>query len=173
MFLRRAARYIAVMTDVTQGRQDRLIAAMRAYGGAYTELTRRFAGSLGLHSTDANALVEIIYAEDEGKPLSPATLSAKLGLSRPATSALLNRLEAERHVVRTHEQTDRRVVTLRCRPGIQQPVIAFFTPMSIAVAKVLESYSDGTLDEVERFIAEFSGAILASLPPPGYNSTLK
>lgn len=46
--------------------------ALRAYGGTYTEFSRRFAAWLGLHSTDAIALVEILSAEERGAAMSPA-----------------------------------------------------------------------------------------------------
>ncbi|MFD8935776.1 hypothetical protein ACFV0R_11000 [Streptomyces sp. NPDC059578] len=44
--------------------RDRLMEGLRAFGANYTEFTRRFASWLGLHSTDAAALAEILYAED-------------------------------------------------------------------------------------------------------------
>ncbi|MFC6931614.1 hypothetical protein ACFQHO_15570 [Actinomadura yumaensis] len=49
----------------------RLMDGLRAFGGTYNEFGRRFAAWLGVHSTDAVALVEIFYAEERGAPLSP------------------------------------------------------------------------------------------------------
>ena len=85
---------------------------LQAYGANFTELSRRFAAWQGLHSTDAAALLEISAAENRGDPLSPARLGQRISLSSGATTALLNRLEAAGHLVRTREHSDRRVVTL-------------------------------------------------------------
>ena len=49
-------------------KQDKLVAALRLYGASHVQLTRAFADSLGLHSTDAAALSELIYGEDRGSP---------------------------------------------------------------------------------------------------------
>ena len=79
--------------DRLERRLDRVLTGLRSFGADYAEFTRRFAASLGLHTTDAAALVEILYAEDRGTPLSPARLAERIGLSSGATTALLNRLE--------------------------------------------------------------------------------
>ena len=65
-------------SDGLGDQRDRLMDGLRAFGANYTEFTRRFAGFLGLHSTDAAALAEILYAEDKGTPLSPARLSERI-----------------------------------------------------------------------------------------------
>ncbi|MFI0217103.1 hypothetical protein [Streptomyces lydicus] len=43
--------------------REQLAEALRAYGASFTELGRRFAAQLGVHSTDAFALLEIASAE--------------------------------------------------------------------------------------------------------------
>ena len=78
------------------------------------------------HATEAAALSEIIYAEDAGKPSSPVMLAKKLGLSKPALSACINRLEAAGHVQRSKEFAERRVVSLRCSPEIYRHAETFF-----------------------------------------------
>ncbi|GLV87725.1 hypothetical protein Slala03_74140 [Streptomyces lavendulae subsp. lavendulae] len=62
---------------------------LRIYGGHYAELSRRFVARLGLHSTDAIAVLEIAAAEERGTPLSPARLSERISLSTGTTTALL------------------------------------------------------------------------------------
>lgn len=73
--------------------RERLMDEFRAYGGTFTEFSHRFASWLGLHSTDATALMEITAAEEKGTPLSPARLGERISLTSGATTALLNRLE--------------------------------------------------------------------------------
>jgi hypothetical protein len=55
------------MVEQTSGdvamRRQRLAAGLMDYGASFTELGRRFAETLGVHSTDAFALMEIAAAE--------------------------------------------------------------------------------------------------------------
>jgi DNA-binding MarR family transcriptional regulator len=126
--------------------------ALRAFGANYTEFTRRFAGWLDLHSSDAAALVEILYAEDKGTPLSPARLSERVSLSSGATTALVNRLEQAGHVVRTREHTDRRIVSLRSGPNIYKPATEFFGPFSTSLDAVMSGYPPELLRQFEAFL---------------------
>ncbi len=142
--------------DSTAGREavrvDRVMDGLRAFGANYTEFTRRFATWLGLHSTDAAALVEILYAEDQGTPLSPARLSERVSLSSGATAILLKRLEQAGHIVRTRESADRRVVTLRSSPDIRPRAIAFFGPYSERMAEAMAAYSPQEIQHFESFL---------------------
>ncbi|MGW6584151.1 MarR family winged helix-turn-helix transcriptional regulator [Streptomyces globisporus] len=140
-------------------RVDRVMDGLRAFGANYTEFTRRFAAWLGLHSTDAAALVEILYAEDQGAPLSPARLSERVSLSSGATAILLKRLEQAGHIVRTRESTDRRVVTLRSSPGIRPRAMAFFGPYSERMAEAMAAYPP---EEIERF-EQFLGTLRSTM----------
>ncbi|MBT2396748.1 MarR family winged helix-turn-helix transcriptional regulator [Streptomyces sp. ISL-100] len=133
--------------------RDRLMDGLRAFGANYTEFTQRFANWLGLHSTDAAALTEILYAEDKGSPLSPARLSERISLSSGATTILLNRLETAGHIVRTREHTDGRVVTLRSSPDIRPRAEEFFGPYAIRMAAEMSQYTPEQLRQVEDFVS--------------------
>ncbi len=102
---------------------------------------------LGLHSTDAAALAEILYAEDKGTPMTPARPGERISLTSGATTTLLNRLERAEHVVRTRERTDRRVVTLRSSPRIVGPAREFFAPLGDALDAMLSQYSPELLGQ--------------------------
>ncbi|MGW7079500.1 MarR family winged helix-turn-helix transcriptional regulator [Streptomyces sp. NPDC054871] len=136
---------------------------LRGYGERYNELSRRFAVWLGLHSTDADALLEIVIAEDRGTPLSPARLSERILLSSGATTALLNRLEAAGHIVRTREHTDRRVVTLHSRPGIRDRADEFFTPLAARMDATMAQYPPELLERFETLLADLRTTIDADL----------
>ncbi|MGW1978227.1 MarR family winged helix-turn-helix transcriptional regulator [Streptomyces sp. NPDC001889] len=131
---------------------DRLMDGLRAFGANYTEFTRRFADWLGLHSTDAAALTEILYAEDQGTPMSPARLSERVSLSSGATTILLNRLEQAGHIVRTREHTDRRVVTLRSSPAIRPRAEEFFGPYAARMTAEMARYTPERLQQFEDFV---------------------
>lgn len=122
--------------------------ALRAYGESYAQLARTFAASVGLHSTDATALIEILRAEDQGAPLSPARLADRIGLTSGATSTLLNRLEDAGHIKRSRIHTDRRLVTLHSTPGIHATADDFFDPLSKRIAAVTAAYDPELLDQV-------------------------
>ncbi|MFD1940405.1 MarR family winged helix-turn-helix transcriptional regulator [Nonomuraea mangrovi] len=141
----------------------RLMEGLRAYGANYTEFTRRFAAWLGVHSTDAAALMEIFYAEDRGAPLSPARLSERISLSSGATTALLNRLERAGHIVRTREHVDRRVVTLTSSPRIQEPARKFFGPLTDRMAAAMSDYPPELLQQFEAFLHHLCGAMETQL----------
>lgn len=134
------------------GHRERILEKLRIFGADYTEITRRFAASLGLHSTDAAALVEIFYAEDRGVPLSPARLSERISLTSGATATLLNRLENAGHIVRSREHADRRIVTLHSGPNIRRPAEAFFQPLADHLDAMLSEYPPERLREFEAFL---------------------
>ncbi|MFG3258283.1 MarR family winged helix-turn-helix transcriptional regulator [Streptomyces sp. NPDC048172] len=136
---------------------------LRAFGANYTEFTRRFAVWLGLHATDAAALAEILYAEDKGAPLSPARLAERVSLSSGATTALLNRLERAGHVVRTREQADRRIVTLRSSPEIRPRAVEFFGLYSARLTEVVARHDPERLRGFEEFLDDLRGTMGALL----------
>ncbi|MCX4965780.1 MarR family transcriptional regulator [Streptomyces sp. NBC_00654] len=140
-------------------RREQLMDGLRAYGECYNRVSRRFAVWLGLHSTDADALLEIVAAEERGAPLSPARLSERILLSSGATTALLNRLEGAGHIVRSREHTDRRIVTLRTRPHILERATEFFDPLAERLDGVLAQYAPEQLEEFRTFLARMSGAM--------------
>jgi MarR family transcriptional regulator, organic hydroperoxide resistance regulator len=129
------------------GRQ--VMERLRSFAADYTELTRHLARWLGVHSADAAAFAEILYAEDMGRPLSPAQLSRRIGLSSGATSSLLNRLERANLLTRSREHTDRRVVTLRSVPSIAEQAGGFFDPLTRRVNDVLKDVPAQTLHELD------------------------
>ncbi|MBX3710834.1 MAG: MarR family transcriptional regulator [Lysobacter sp.] len=140
--------------DELARQHDSLSEALRTYGDGYGQLARKFASSEGLHSTDALALIEILAAERQGTPLSPAQLSSRIGLTSGATSTLLNRLEEAGHIVRSRVNADRRIVTLHSTSSIQATADAFFDPLGARTSAVVARYSLETLAQFERLLLE-------------------
>ncbi|WP_173124265.1 MarR family winged helix-turn-helix transcriptional regulator [Kibdelosporangium persicum] len=131
---------------------SRILDGLRTFGADYTDITNKFAAYLGLHSTDAAALVEILYAEDHGRPLSPTQLSTRLSLTTGATTNLLNRLERLGHIVRTREHADRRKVTVRTSQQIEEPAREFFGEFSAQLAELVSRYTPEQLAQFEEFL---------------------
>ncbi|BDH05792.1 MarR family winged helix-turn-helix transcriptional regulator [Streptomyces seoulensis] len=145
----------AVRDGVAEQR-ERLMESLRVYGGYYAELSRRFAAWLGLHSTDATAVLEIAAAEERGTPLSPARLSERISLSTGATTALLNRLESAGHITRAREHSDRRIVTLRSGEHIQERADEFFGPLAHRLDAAMSHYPPRLLEQFEAFMADLN-----------------
>lgn len=139
-------------------RRDGVLEGLRAYAAISAELSKCFAGTLGLHPTDASALIEILEAEERGAPLSPARLSRRIGLTSGATSSLLNRLEEAGHVVRSREHVDRRIVTLHSSPGVHEVADAFFGPLAKRLGAKMSSYPDDLLKRFETLLTELHAA---------------
>ncbi|MGW5452254.1 MarR family winged helix-turn-helix transcriptional regulator [Nocardia sp. NPDC003979] len=144
--------------DVARQRQ-RLAAGLIGYGASFTELGRRFAETLGVHSTDAFALMEIAAAEAAGTPLSPALLSKRITLTSGAMTTLINRLEQAGYVTRSREHTDRRVVTLRCSAQARRLADEFFHTVNAEQDAILAEYPDDQLEQFETLIARLRAAM--------------
>jgi len=125
---------------------ERVLDSLTAFGAAQNELLRLFARSKGMHVTDAAAVVQIIEHEDAGRPLTPARLAERIGLSPGATSILLARLETAGFIDRTREHTDRRVVTLRSTKAINDAADAFFEPLAKQLNAALAEFTAKDLD---------------------------
>ncbi|MFE4856822.1 MarR family winged helix-turn-helix transcriptional regulator [Streptomyces sp. NPDC056670] len=147
--------------------REQLMESLRTYGGHYAELSRRFAAWLGLHSTDATAVLEIAAAEERGAPLSPARLSERIPLSTGATTALLNRLEAAGHITRVREHSDRRIITLRSGGHIQERADEFFGPLALRLDTTMAHYPPRLLEQFESFMADLNNAMDTHLTEQG------
>ena len=153
--------------DEIAARRERLMDGLRAFGASYAAITRRFAAHLGLGSTDATALVEILVAEDEGRPITPARLGTRIGLTSGATTNLLNRIEAAGYVERHRDQADRRRVTVRSGPGIGGPARAFFGDLLVGeLDPMLARYPREHLVTVEAFLDDLRTTMNAALARP-------
>ncbi|MFD3508479.1 MarR family winged helix-turn-helix transcriptional regulator [Nocardia sp. NPDC058666] len=144
--------------DVAVQRQ-RLAAGLIDYGASFTELGRRFAETLGVHSTDAFALMEIAAAEQAGAPLSPALLSKRITLTSGAMTTLLNRLEQAGYIIRSREHTDRRVVTLRCSENAARQADEFFRPINAAQDAILADYTPAQLAQFQTLLGRLRSSM--------------
>ncbi len=79
--------------------------------------TERYVESVGdahtMGRNDVRAIGVVKAAQTLGEPVNPTLLAHDLGLSAPATSALIDRLVRAEHVVRRQSDRDARRVELR------------------------------------------------------------
>ena len=112
------------------------------------------ATAVGLHVTDAQALVEILGAQDRGAPLTQSELSQRVGPTAGATSSLLDRLESVGHIRRVRDSADRRVVTLHADESVEALLDRFFAPLVERMSAVMDRYPPEVLQQFERFLIE-------------------
>lgn len=141
----------AVQDDSVVAQHDQVLDAFLAFTSEQNELSRAFARGNGLHSTDSVAIVAIIRAEQDERPLTPARLAEIIALSGGATSILLNRLEEGGYVTRARGHADRRMVTLHSTPAVHEIADGFFAPLRQRFQTTMSVYSSDELHLVERF----------------------
>jgi len=112
----------------------------------------------GLHQTDVAALAAISDASAAGSPMGPARLAETLRLSRPATTALVDRLVGAGHLVRRADPEDRRRTVLEMQPAALELASAFFGPLGAAFRRVLGDFSAAELDVVAAFLRAVTDA---------------
>ena len=120
-----------------------------------------FAHRHGLHPTDVDALAALHQARLRGLPVTPSSLAAAIELSPPATTALLRRLEAGGHVVRTPDPADGRRRLLELHPSAQRLAGDFFRPLAGALRDSLDGLDADEIAVVERWLARASAATRA------------
>jgi DNA-binding MarR family transcriptional regulator len=106
-----------------------LIGALQAFSVETDVFVDVFARAHGLGRSDLNAIMWLAQGAEIGRPLTAGDLAGKLGLSAPATTTLIDRLEASGHVRRTRDRGDRRRVTVEVEPTALEMAAAFFGPL--------------------------------------------
>lgn len=127
---------------------DQVIDALRVFAADSADITHHLARWLGVGAGDAEAFGQVLYAQDRGTPLSPGSLSRRIGLSSGATGSLLNRLETAGLLIRSREHRDRRVVTLRITPAVKAQAVHFFQPVADRVDAMMEEHPEPLLHTV-------------------------
>ena len=123
-----------------------------AYVSESLRITERWAAAHDIHHTDVRAMAALDEASRCGSPMTAGSLAAALGLSSPATSALIARLEGAGHVVRERDPKDRRRVFLRPSPSAHRSSVEYFRPMGEAVSAALASSSDADTSAIADFL---------------------
>ncbi|MFY0409728.1 MarR family winged helix-turn-helix transcriptional regulator [Solicola sp. PLA-1-18] len=116
----------------------------------------------GLHRTHLHALAHVIDASRAGTTMTPGRLASALNLSAPATTALVDRLEAAGHVTRAPSADDRRRVHVAATPTALAMGQELFAPLGQTMMQVVEQFSDDEIDVVARFLRASVEAIDAA-----------
>lgn len=113
-------------------------------------IAARLATASGLHATDTRAL-ELLDAAAE-VPLTVGRLGAQLGLSSPAVTALVDRLERADLVERRRDLVDRRRVVVELTPTARRFGAEHLLPVQQRLGRAVAELSPGELATVERFL---------------------
>lgn len=129
-----------------------IVEAVRGMGLDGQQVADAFAHKHGLNSTDMRALTQIMEAEMRGVPLTAGRLSALLGTSTGATTAVIDRLEQIGHIHRARSEADRRKVTLHFEPLARELAGAYFGPLGALTTEVMDRYTEAELETVHGFL---------------------
>lgn len=119
-----------------------------------------FAAERGLHPTDLRALIALLDAERAEEAMTPGRLGARLHLNSPATTAVIDRLEALGLLTRERDPHDRRRVRLVAGDEARTVGWSFFGPMIARILAAMDGFGDTDLDAYERVLS----AIAQTLP---------
>lgn len=139
-----------------------LIDALRRFSVESDMLVDRFAGMHRLGRTDLNAIMWITYGDRAGAPLTVGQLATHLGLGGPAATALVDRLEAVGHVVRTRDSRDRRRVTLSMQESAYKLALEFFAPVGRFMAIAAEGHTEAELASAAAIVASMREAVMTA-----------
>ncbi len=139
-----------------------LVKALQAFTVESDVFVEVFARAHGLGRTDMNAIMWISTSARAGTPITVGDLAARLGLGAPATSALVDRLEAVGHVERTRDPGDRRRVTIAMRPQALELASAYFQPLGREMRSAVAEVSDEDLRTTAEVVFRLIDAVRAT-----------
>lgn len=140
-------------------RRLQLVHQLRAISVQLDLARAAFGQANGLHDTDVRALICLLDADRAGIPATPGWLGAQLGLTSPATTALLDRLEQAGHIYRQRSPADRRKVQIRVSTAAIDLGWTFFGPLLTSMISAMRPFSSADLDTVERFLREVAAVV--------------
>lgn len=116
-------------TDLDSGMDPRIgsthtvLEALLQLHLSYNAALERICATVGINTTAAAALREIISAERLGSPLGCSDLALILCISTPSTTTLLHTLEEAGLAVRVPHPTDRRRTLIRSTPSLNAGLV--------------------------------------------------
>lgn len=118
-----------------------------------------FAAEHGLHPTDLRALIAMLDAERAEESMTPGRLGARLHLNSPATTAVIDRLEALGLLTRHRDPRDRRRVLLIVSQQAKSLGWSFFGPLISRILTAMDGFDEAELDAYERVLRAIAQAL--------------
>ena len=110
---------------------------------------------LDLHLTDLKALHLL-----GPKPMTAGVLAEQVGLTLPAVTALIDRLEKAGYVVRERASKDRRKVTVQVVPKSLEKVNRLYDGQYARMSKIFSSYSHEQFATIMEFLEKTNQVLL-------------
>ncbi|MBJ8343862.1 MarR family winged helix-turn-helix transcriptional regulator [Antrihabitans sp. YC2-6] len=127
---------------------------IRAMAAVSEQIGLFFAAQHDLRPNDFRALMHIMVADMEGRPLTAGELARLLGTSSAAMTYLVERMIESGHIRRESDAADRRKVILRYAEHGMEVARGFFTPLGVRTREALAGFPDADLDTAHRvFVA--------------------
>jgi DNA-binding MarR family transcriptional regulator len=118
-----------------------------------------FAAEHGLHPTDVRAVIALLDAERASEEMSPGRLGTRLRLNSPATTAVIDRLEARGFLIRERDPHDRRRVLLVVSEQAKDLGWSFFGPLIGRILSAMDGFDETDLDAYERVLSAVAQAL--------------
>ena len=127
-----------------------IAADVRAMNAESDQIGRLFAARHDVAANDFRALLYVMVAETEGRPLTAGELRQRMGMSGAAITYLVERMIASGHFLRGSDPLDRRKVILRVADHGMAVARGFFTPLADQTTRALADLSDADLEAAHR-----------------------
>ena len=143
---------MAVEELLTTGWRDEQVEVMERLRDWADTSVEHVSAWMGLPTSDANALGHITWSAESGRPLSPAQLARRIGMTSGATSVLLRRLEQGGHITRERSATDLRRVSLHPTAAARERTRSFMAFSGTEIAATVRSADPDELRLVAAFL---------------------
>lgn len=153
----------ATVGPIPPGHQA-VVAALRTFSELSDQAADDAGRSLGLGRTDLRALAVLMRRAATGEETTVTDLGRRLHLSKPAASAVVDRLVASGHAVRRRAEDDRRRVIVDHTDSALTDGRAAFLPLAARISGALGAFSDAELDAALRVVAAAAAALGADGP---------
>jgi len=130
-------------------RMARYLPLMREFAARDELLHDAVAHKLGLHATDEKVLRLLT-----GTPMTAGALAGYLGLTGPAVTAAIDRLESRGYVTRERNTDDRRRITIRAVPAKLQKANQAYAGLTDAMTRLLERYDAAQFALIAEYLSQ-------------------
>lgn len=119
--------------------------ALRDFGESSDRMVDLAGRTVGLYRTDLRALNILMRRASAGLETSASDLGRHLHLTKPATTAVVDRLVESGHATRERSQQDRRRVLVHHTDSAVRDGMAAFAPMGGTLRSALAGFTDEEL----------------------------
>lgn len=138
-----------------QRRIEQTLQEIRALDGELDLMDQAIADRLGMNRTDAQCMDLVSRLG----PMTAGELAERVGLTRGAITAVLDRLERGHWLRRVHDTVDRRRVMVTRGQAGQAKMAPIFARLRRSTREVLERYSEEQLDLIADFLRRRSAIV--------------